>query len=225
MLHHLFTLVITTALAVSIFPGTVQASALKWDQTKVKVELKPGEEATTAEFVATNVSKKTVYIDRIKTSCGCTGSILDKKEIKPGASATIVGTFRKGSRQGLNHNRLEVYLKGQPKAVETLHMLVQVPNLVDAEPSIVFWNRSSSKTERQVSIKLDKHYVDTIDTIKYDPELLTIRKEATADKATECVLYILPKSFDQQLRHSVTIEAKGSNDMAAETTIQVFVQP
>ena len=225
MIRYLITLLTATTLVVTIFPNSAQAKVLEWDQTKANIELEPGEEEAKAEFVATNVSEKTVFIDRIKTSCGCTGSLLNKREIKPGASATIVGTFKKGNRQGANHNRLEVYLKGETKAVETLHMLVQVPKLIDVRPSIIFWNRSSSKTEREVSIQLDKRYLDTVSNIAYDPKLLTIRKEESADDATKCVLYILPMFFDKQLRHQVKIEATGEGGVTYDTTIQVFVQP
>jgi len=200
-------------------------SPLEWEQTKVQVELEPGEDEARAEFVATNISNKTVRIERVKTSCGCTGSVLSKKQIKPGESATIVGTFRKGNRSGLNHNRLEVFLKNHPNSVETLHMLVQVPKLIDAQPSIVFWNRSSPRTERSVNIKLDKRHVDTISEITYDSELITVTKQEVSDGTADYTLSITPKSFEQQLRHTLRIEAKGSDDLVAETKIQIFVQP
>ena len=155
MFTHFYTIAAVMVLAVVSFPQESLAFELEWDQTEAKVELKPGEKEAQARFVVTNKGEETVQIDRIKTSCGCTGSILDKKTIKPGESATIIGTFNKGNRPGLNRNRLQVFIKGQPEPAETLHMVVQVPRLIDIEPSIVYWNRSTSKTERQVRIKLN----------------------------------------------------------------------
>ena len=225
MYYKLFIFTIISSLAINVFPKVSHASGLEWDQTRVKIELKPGETRAIAKFVVTNTGRRTVHIDRIKTSCGCTGSILDQREILPGSSATVVGVFDKGTRQGLNHNRLEVFLKGQSKPVETLHMLVQVPRLIDAQPSIVFWNSSSTKTERQVVINLDKRYVDTISDIEYDPELLTITKEETTSAKTDYILYIMPKSFDEPMRHPVLVKAKGDGDLVAEVKLQVFVQP
>lgn len=219
---------VITAVAVSTILLPLQVSLaddLKWNQTKAEIELKPGENEAKAEFILTNNGQNTVQIDHIKTSCGCTGSILDQKKVKPGESTTIVGTFKKGNRQGLNHNRLQVFLKGQTEPVETLHMLVRVPRLVDANPSIVYWNRSSAKKERKVQIKLDKRYLNAISHIEYDPKLISVTEKKDPEGNFERILTILPKSFDQQLRHTVLIKATGDNNLTAETKLQVFVQP
>ena len=226
MLNHLL-LTVTTVVSLTFlcFPNPSLAYALEWDQTKVEVELKPDETEAKAEFVVTNKGEKTVHIDRIKTSCGCTGSILDQKSLKPGESTTIIGTFKKGNRQGLNHNRLQVFLKGQAEPVETLHMLVQVPRLIDANPSIVYWNRSSVKTERKVQIKLNTLYLSEISSIDYDPELISVTENDDPSGNFDRILTILPKSFDRQLRHTVLIKAVGKDDLTAEKRLQVFVQP
>ena len=225
MFTYFYTTVAFIVLAVVSFPQKSLAFELEWDQTEVKVELKPGEKEAKARFVVTNKGNEAVHIDRIKTSCGCTGSILDQKTIKPGDSATIIGTFNKGNRPGLNRNQLQVFLKGQPEPVETLHMIVLVPRLIDVQPSIVYWSRAASKTERQIRIKLDTRYVNTISAINYDPELLVVTEKEDPEDAAYRILTILPKSFDKQLRHAVTIKATGENDFVTETKLQVFVQP
>ncbi len=225
MLNNLFKIVF---IAVSIFLSFLQISAayeLEWDKTEAKIELNPDDAVVKAEFVMTNKGKETVEIDRIKTSCGCTGSILDKKIVKPGESTTIIGTFKKGNRHGLNHNQLLVFLKGQAEPVETLHMIVQVPKLIDVQPLIIYWNRNSSKTRREVQIKLDKRYVNEISAIEYDSELLTVTEEDNHTTDVDRTLTVLPKSFDKQLRSTILIKAAGENGRTAETKIQVFVQP
>jgi len=206
-------------------PLAVDASRLEWDRTEARIELKPGEEEARAEFVVTNKGDETVRIARIKTSCGCTGSILDKKIIKPGESTTITGTFNKGKRQGLNHNKLEVFLDSQPDAVATLHMIVQVPKLVDAQPQIVYWNTSTSKTARHIRITLDKRYVSEISSIEYDHSLLTITEEVDPDGRVDRILRILPKSFKTQTRETVVVKARGKDGMTAEARLHIFVQP
>ena len=213
------------ALASLLFTPLAQASELEWNQIRAEIELKPNEKEAKAEFLVTNVGEQTIHIDRIKTSCGCTGSILDQKSLKPGESTTIVGTFKKGNRQGLNHNQLQVFLKGQSEPVETLHMLVQVPQLIQINPYIVYWNRSSSKTERQVQIKLDKRYLSKISAIEYDSELLNISKAEDREGNFDQILTILPKSFDKQLRHTVMIKAEGEDDLSTQAKLMIFVQP
>jgi len=225
MLNHSLTLVFIITLAFLSFQKSSLASDLVWDQTSVEIEMEPHETEAKAQFVVTNNSDETVVIDRVKTSCGCTGSILKKSKIEPGESTTIVGTFNKKNREGLSHNRLQVFLKDQPDPVETLQMIVQVPKLIDASPSFVYWNQSSTQTERQVRIKLDTNYLNEISSIEYDAELISVTEKKDTGDQFDRILVILPKTFDQQLRQSILIKAKGPNDLTAEKRLQVFVQP
>ena len=225
MFKHVFAITPIAVLTFFSFALSSWAYELEWDQTKVEIELKPGETEAKAEFVVTNKGEKKLSIDRVKTSCGCTGSILDKKEIKPGESTTIIGTFKKGNRQGSNHNRLQVFLKGKAEPVETLHMIVQVPRLIHLNPFILYWNKSSAQPGRQVPIKLDTRYLTEISDIEYDPELLVINETDDPSGNFDRILTISPKSFDKQLRHSVLIKATGKDDLTAEMKLQVFVQP
>lgn len=220
----LFTLC-AIVLSVFLLPHISGAADLEWNQTQVKIELQPNEEVAQAEFVVTNKGEETVRIADIKSSCGCTGSILNKKTIGPGESTTVIGTFKKGNRRGLNHNRLQVFLENQPEPAATLHMIIQIPSLIDVQPSIVYWNRTSSKTKRQVSITLDERFVNEISSIEYDASLLTITEKAHSENKSGRILEILPVSFETQLRQSVQIQARGPDDMTAEVKLRVFVQP
>ena len=208
-----------------LLPLVANASRLEWDRTEARIELKPGEEDARAKYIVTNKGEEAVRIARLKTSCGCTGSMLDRKIIEPGESTTITGTFHKGKRQGLNHNKLQVYLDNQPDPVATLHMIVQVPKLVEAQPQIVYWNPSTSKTERRIRITLDKRYVDEIRSIDYDRDLLSVVEETDPDGKADRILRIRPKSFKTQTRETVLIKARGKDGITAEARLHVFVQP
>ena len=201
------------------------AADLEWNQTQVKIELQPDEKEAQAEFVVTNKGEEPVHITDVKTSCGCTGSILDKKIIHPGDSSTIIGTFKKGNRQGLNHNRLQVFLDNQPKPAATLHMIVQIPRLIDIQPSIVYWNRSSPKTKRKVHINLDERYVNEITSIQYESSLLTVTENADPEGKSDRILEIMPESFETQLRQTIQIQAQGPDGTTTQAKLQVFVQP
>lgn len=203
----------------------LQASTLTWDRTEARIELKPDEEEARATFTVTNNGDKTVRIARIKTSCGCTGSILDRKIIEPGASTEIIGTFHKGKRQGLNHNKLEVFIDSQPDSVATLHMIVQVPTLIELQPKIVYWNSEANRTERSIRVTLDKRYVDTITDISYNRETLTIVEESDPTGKADRILRITPKSFNSLLRETIVISATGKDKMTADNRLHVFVQP
>jgi hypothetical protein len=225
MLRRLTLLFCTISVSTLLLPLVADASRLQWDRTEARIQLEPGEDEARAAYTVTNMSEQTLRIARVKTSCGCTGSILDRKIMKPGESATITGTFHKGKRQGLNHNKLQVFLENQAEPVVTLHMIVQIPKLVEAKPQIVYWNSSTSKTERQVQVILDKRYVTEISSIDYDRAHLTIVEAADPDGKTDRILHILPKSFDVPTRQTVRIKARGKDGILGEARLHIFVQP
>ena len=204
----------------------LKASALLWDQTEVRIEMKPDQEEARATFKVTNEGEKVVRIARVTSNCGCTGAILNKKIIPPGESTEIVATFNKGKRQGLNRNRLQVYLDSQADAVVTLKMNVQIPTLIEALPQIVYWSPGSSKTSRHVRLAVDERYIDQILQIDYDRSQLTVTQEPGNPKNNDAlVLSVEPKDFSKLYRGTITVYGSGPDGRKAETRVHAFVQP
>ena len=221
-LNHFLAIISVCALWLPL-PGA--AAGLQWDRTEARIDLHPSENEARADFTVTNTSDNTLRIARVKTSCGCTGSIIDRKIIQPGESTRITATFHKGKRRGLNHNKLQVFLENQKDPVATLHMRVKIPTLVEAKPQIIYWNAQSPQSERVVEIRLDQRYVSEISSIEYDRKRLRIVETPAVDGEANHVLRILPTSFDQQTRQTVRIKARGSDGISGEARLHVFVQP
>lgn len=213
------------SLLICVFTTALSAVELEWDQTEIRVEMQPGQEEARAIYTVTNRSDKAVRIAKVKTSCGCTGSIIDRKIIEPGASTRITGTFNKGKRQGTNHNKLQVFLDSQPNPVAILHMIVSIPTLVDAQPRIVYWKPDSNKTERSIHIKLNKRYVDRISKINYDSDRLNLVTEEDPSGSADHILKVIPKDFTSLQRDTIVVKATGPNNNQGEARIHVFVQP
>ena len=204
----------------------LNASTLVWDQTEVRIEMGPDEEETRASFKVTNEGEKVVRIARVKSNCGCTNTILNKKILPPGESAEIVAIFSKGKRQGLNRNRLQVYLDSQTDAVVTLKMNVQIPALIEAQPQIVYWKPESPKSSLPVRLVMDKRYIDQILQIDYDRSRITVTQESDDPKNTDAlILKVQPKDFSKLYRGTITIYAGGPDGRKAETRVHAFVQP
>jgi len=60
-------------------PLILHGSNLSWDRTEVKLEMEPEQKEIRASFKVTNEGEDRIRISRIKTSCGCTGSIIDPR--------------------------------------------------------------------------------------------------------------------------------------------------
>ncbi|PXA02948.1 hypothetical protein DDZ13_14265 [Coraliomargarita sinensis] len=203
----------------------LSASDLSWDRTEVKLEMKPDQKEVRASFKVTNKGEDRIRISRIKTSCGCTGSIIDRKILKPGDTTEIIATFNKGKRQGLNRLQLDVFIDSQAEAVATLRMNVEIPELVEATPRVVYWSPSGSKSERRVTVTLDERYVDSIQSIGYDSDKLNVVEEKAPGDNASRTLRITPKSYDELYRGTVVVKAKRKDGRSAETQILTLVQP
>ena len=221
MAKRLLSLLVYTAL----LTASLCASTLVWDATEAHIEMQPDQEEARASFTVTNEGEKTVRIARIKASCGCTGSIVDKKIIEPGESSEIIGTFHKGKRQGLNRNKLQVFLDSQPDAVATLKMNVQIPTLIEATPQIVYWSKDSAKSARRIHLSLDERYVDEILRVDYDRSKLRVTEEPGDPKTkTDRVLVVEPKDYDTLYRGTITVYGSGPDGRKADTRVHAFVQ-
>jgi hypothetical protein len=204
----------------------LDASTLVWDQTEVRIEMWPDEEEVRASFKVTNEGEKVVRIARVESNCGCTNTILNKKILPPGESAEIVAIFSKGKRQGLNRNRLQVYLDSQVDALVTLKMNVQIPALIEAQPQIVFWKPESPKSSLPVRLVMDERYIDQILQIDYDRSRLIVTQERDDPKNNDAiVLKVEPKDFSKLYRGTITVYGGGPDGRKAETRVHAFVQP
>ena len=217
-IHFVFPLIACTSF--------LDASTLVWDQTEVRIEMWPDEEEVRASFKVTNEGEKVVRIARVESNCGCTNTILNKKILPPGESAEIVAIFSKGKRQGLNRNRLQVYLDSQVDALVTLKMNVQIPALIEAQPQIVFWKPESPKSSLPVRLVMDERYINQILQIDYDRSRLIVTQERDDPKNNDAiVLKVEPKDFSKLYRGTITVYGGGPDGRKAETRVHAFVQP
>ncbi len=65
-------------------------------------------EKVNIEFNFTNTSDKTITINKIKPSCGCTAADLKQKVFEPGQGDTIKAIFNSSNRSGIQHKTLTV---------------------------------------------------------------------------------------------------------------------
>lgn len=212
--------------ALCLLSLSASASVLIWDQTEVRVDMKPDQTEAKASYTVTNNGDETLRIARVKTSCGCTGSVIDRKILEPGESTEIRATFNKGKRKGKNHSKLDVYLDSQPDAVATLHFIINIPELIVAQPRVIYWNSRNTKSPRTIRVELDSNYVNELSAINYDKSQLSVTKEPVSDKNAkhQYTLTVTPKSYETDMRATIELEASGPNRTKGNTKIHAFVQ-
>ncbi len=78
------------------------------------------------QYRITNMGKKKLEIRSVNTTCGCTASVIDKKTLRRGESATIRGTFFSAGRQGLQ-NKSIIVISNDPVTPELrLHFTTEI---------------------------------------------------------------------------------------------------
>lgn len=216
--------ILTLSLAIILtLSSQISAAMLEWDRTEATLDLEPDQALIRASFKVTNRGEEPVRINRIQTSCGCTGSVVDRKIMNPGESTEIIGTFKRGKRQGVSTNRLKVYLDGESEPTKTLTMTVRIPKLIDAKPQIVYWTPSSGDVERQVRVTLDERYVNKIEGLNYDQSRLDVTLERVKGEAVEYLLKITPKPSEEGYRGTITINAEGPQ-RKEQSGVHAFLQ-
>ncbi len=102
-------------------------------------DVKQGETVST-DFAFTNKGKSELNIYKVKTSCGCTVSELQKSKLKPGESSTIKVTFNSAGHNGRDEKEITVY-SNDPNAPEyTLKIISNISLKGKADPNKVIPN-------------------------------------------------------------------------------------
>ncbi|MEZ5276606.1 MAG: DUF1573 domain-containing protein [Opitutaceae bacterium] len=133
-------------LAVSAL-GSLSASALEWATTRISVEAAPEQESFEGVFAFTNTGDKTVTIDSVRSSCGCTVPALTKHEYAPGESGEIKAVFTFGTRTGPQRKTIAVMTDEQGAERVDLVLEVSIPSLIEVNPFFVFWRKGDSPIE------------------------------------------------------------------------------
>lgn len=128
-------------------------------------------------FVLRNEGTETAHLGAVKTSCGCTASVLSQKEIPPGERGEVQVEFKAGSSKGRFRKTIRVS-SDDPSSPLTLAIEGRTQPLVGVEPELVLFGRvgPGEEVRRRVTVKAHKPGL-ALDP-KARPTSLAIRLEA-----------------------------------------------
>jgi hypothetical protein len=90
-----------------------KAPKASMDDTEVNFGKLTQNERFEHAFVLTNTGKSTLYIRKIKASCGCTAVQPEKKQVEPGESVQIKTVFNPAGKRG-NQNKNVTIITNDP---------------------------------------------------------------------------------------------------------------
>ena len=172
------------ALRIIIAAAPLTASAQHLTATQQVIDL--GQilyrQPTTVNFTLQNDSREHVYIDKVKTSCGCATVDYPKKGIKKGETFTLTATYD-AKQLGHFEKLVGVYMRGVSEP-----LLLRMKGVVVSGDS----NFTGEYTCAIGNLKTDKDYIEFDDVNRGDKPIQELRIFNSTSETIEPVLMHLP---------------------------------
>jgi hypothetical protein len=112
------------------------------------------QEEVSHAFAFRNTGNATLKIEKVRSSCGCTAAMPDKRELAPGEAATLKVTFRSGSMRDRVVKRVYVDSNDPAQARVNLTVTGEIKVEVEVNPRGVYLGRLKigETLERSVEI-------------------------------------------------------------------------
>jgi hypothetical protein len=117
-------------------------------------EIMFSKEPLKAEVKISNLTDDTVEIKRIKTSCGCTTSVLADSILLPGKSTTMSVELRVRNNPGQVSKSIYFIFDDYAKVRQTLHLSAVVNTGYDVLPKRMNFGKMILGKEKELSLKL-----------------------------------------------------------------------
>jgi hypothetical protein len=127
---------------------------LTWDKTEQTFYATPEDGSVVARYKFTNTGSKSIKIQSVLTSCGCTTAALAKNEYAPGESGEIAANFVFGGHTGSQYKRIMVSTSAAPGQPTTLKLNVYIQERVSVAPQVVLWRVGEQPSPKAIQIAI-----------------------------------------------------------------------
>ncbi len=101
-------------------------------------------------FKFRNEGDALLVIDKVKATCGCTGTLLSNSEISPGEAGEIEVTFKSGLSGGKKKKSIYVHSNDPDGPSEQLYIIAEVIVAVEVRPRQIYWAAEKGETSERV---------------------------------------------------------------------------
>lgn len=201
----------------------IQTPIITWEKTEISSLLEPGESFTKATFRTHNNGESRMRINEARSESNAIKTIIKKRIIEPGESATIEVIFLpEGKEAGLYHNKVDVIFEGHEEPLATLHYIVTIPKLINCSPNMITWEEETLNDTFLVELKLDDRFVTTLSAIDYDQSLYKVSLIPDRLDGSKYTLKIEPIAERRPFSSLIKIKADGPQLTEIEEPIFLF---
>lgn len=191
-------------LSVFLACADLAEAALSFDKLVQQYSCTPDERQVEAHFAFQNTGQTPVTIRRVKSSCGCTTTRLDKKVYAPGEKGEIVATFKFGFLRGAQRKVVSVYTEDEPEKAVLLDLRVFIHEPFEVKPSLVHWKVGSDRVPKPVTLVSKGHPVRIKSVSSSNPRFTPVLE--TIRDGEEYVVKIQPADTNEKEAAQISIE-------------------
>ena len=181
-----------------------------WDTKSQNFILPTSSSEQAFTFNFENKGPNSIRINSATTSCGCTITSFPAEIVKAGVSGEIVGSYKPGSRRGLN--RVSIIVKGSEiigdklhPFDETLSVVLDAPEIVKINPGMTLWKRNDPLLEKVVNVEIATGIPMELRILSLSNESFDIELNGS-DQSGSFKLKSKPKSTSGSCQTMVTLE-------------------
>lgn len=199
--------------ALLFLPGWLNA-ALQWDTLSYKIKASTTDTSASVVFPFKNKGDKSIVINEVKSSCGCTTAELAKTEYKGGEKGEIKVNFTFGDRVGDQHKTVTVrYSECEEPTTVVLELFVNIPETITINPRVQYWHLKDKPDARPVVIIVANGY-----------EGVPVKAETYTD-ADKSNFVVSPIAKTSDGKYTFSIAPKSTSDALTEAGDIVFEIP
>jgi hypothetical protein len=233
-------------LCVLLSANALQAE-LTWEHPEVQYKASVEDKAYEAVFPFVNDGSRTVLIDWIKSSCGCTTPVLKKKKYLPGESDEIRALFTFGDRIGLQSKLVTIRYRYEdglgfgassdpkefpiqreeltPPSAEfrdvELKLSVEIPVKFNISARLLSWNRLDEPSAQEITLEVHPDLSYAIESIEANNDLFTTAFESVGEH--KFFIRVTPRSTNEKGRSILRVRLKNVEGQTKDFNILATV--
>lgn len=136
-----------------------QAGSLEFvDKGSITLSLEPSESEKTGFYEFTNTGSSVVKVVRIKSSCGCTVTEMDKKIFEPQETGKISVTYKAGSNNQPTSKTILVVTDEAKDNFYNLALNVEKKQSAKVDPAFVEWRAGTAFETKTIDVQINQPY-------------------------------------------------------------------
>ena len=178
---------------------------LVWEKTEIELHPEIGAPTAVGVFKYQNKGNAPIHFKSApRTSCGCTVAALQKNDVAPGEKGEITATFSIGDRTGLQQKTITVETDDAQKPVTVLTLKAMISQLLELQPSMVFWQSGEDPKPKTIVAKTGKG--STVKNLEVTSSVADFAVKVEPGSAGEFKINVQPRDTAKQLNATLTIK-------------------